>query len=139
MITFNPSTADDLNQLDLWIAHDPYQFHQGQPEWWLSGAESSLLSFRLEDNIGPLTYVRLDEEDEYIRIHTQFAPETTVSKRRLVVGMIHAVKVLIEAYKNEGKKGLVFNSINSSLYTFMNKHLGFKSIGNDNYQLDFEG
>jgi hypothetical protein len=90
------------------------------------------------DGKGPLAYVRLDAEGEYARIHTQFAPESIVSKRRLIVGMIQAVKSLIEYYRS-GRKGLVFNSVNPSLVAFMSKHLGFKSIGQDDYRLDFEG
>jgi hypothetical protein len=128
----------DLDQLNLWISVDPYHFHQGQPEWWLSGAEGSLLSFCLMDDRGPLTYVRLDAEGEYVRIHTQFAPQFVVSKRRLVIGMIHAVRSLIELYKSAGKKGLVFNSVNPSLVAFMDKYLEFKSVGDDDYRLDFE-
>lgn len=134
MTAFNPSTLDDLGQLSLWISIDPYHFHQGQPEWWLSG----LLSFRLQDDKGSLAYVRLDVEGEYIRIHTQFAPESVVSKRRLVVGMIYAVKSLIELYKGAGAKGLVFNSVSPALVAFMDKHLGFKSVGENDYRLDFE-
>jgi hypothetical protein len=136
---FTESTLADVEQLTEWIAHDPYHFHQGQPEWWLSGAQGSLLAFCLMDARGPLTYVRLDAEGEYVRIHTQFAPESVVSKRRLVVGMIYAVKCLIQLYKSNGAKGLVFNSVNPSLVGFMGKHLGFKSIGDDDYVLDFEG
>jgi hypothetical protein len=138
MIKFTPSTYEDLEQLGEWILHDPYHFHLGQPEWWLTGAAGSLLAFCLMDDRGPLTYVRLDEEGEYVRIHTQFAPKTEVSNRRLVVGMIYAVKSLIKLYESEGKKGLVFNSVSPSLIGFMDKHLGFKSVGNDDYRLDFE-
>lgn len=138
MMKFSPSTLDDIEQLTEWIAHDPYHFHLGQPEWWLSGTEGSLLSFCLSDNRGPITYVRLDAEGEYVRIHTQFAPEIEVSKRRVVVGVIWAVRCLIELYKSEGKKGLVFNSVSPSLIGFMDKHLGFKSVGSDDYRLDFE-
>ena len=139
MINFSPSTLDDIQQLTEWIANDPYHFHLGQPEWWLTGTEGSLLAFCLMDARGPLTYVRLDAEGEYVRIHTQFAPKTEVSPRRLVVGMIDAVKILIKIYEDEGKKGLVFNSVNPTLVAFMDKHLEFKPVGGDDYRLDFEG
>src|SRR5216684_7331739 len=132
---FTPSMIEDVPQLLEWIQIDPYHFHQGQPEWWLTGADGSLLAFCLMDERGPLSYVRLDAEGEYVRIHTQFAPELVVSKRRLVVGMIWAVKCLVVMYKSWGK-GFVFNSINSSLIAFMNKHLGFKPVGNNDYRLD---
>ncbi|SRR6266851_6257938 len=139
MIKLTETTIQDVEQLSEWIQVDPYHFHQGQPEWWLTGADGSLLAFCLMDERGPLSYVRLDAEGEYVRIHTQFAPESVVSKRRLVVGMIQAVRVLINLYKNEDFKGLVFNSVNPSLIAFMDKHLGFKSVGNNNFRLDFEG
>jgi hypothetical protein len=90
------------------------------------------------DSKGPLTYIRLDRESDYVRIHTQFAPESVVSKRRLVVGMIAAVKKLIDVYQSQAK-GLVFNSVNKSLVAFMGNHLNFTSVGNDDYQLEFEG
>lgn len=139
MINFTASTEDDLQQLSEWIAHDPYHFHLGQPEWWLTGAADSLLAFCLMDERGPLTYVRLDNEGEYVRIHTQFAPEAIVSKRRLVVGMLQTVEKLIEIYKADRKKGMIFNSVSPSLVAFMDKRLGFKAVGNDDYRLDFEG
>lgn len=134
---FTPSTFDDIEQIREWILHDPYHFHQGQPEWWLTGVDESLLAFCLADERGPLSYVRLDAEGEYVRIHTQFAPLSVVSKRRLVVGMIQALKTLADLYKG-AYKGLVFNSINPSLIAFLDKHLGFKPVGNNDFRLDFE-
>jgi hypothetical protein len=132
---FSPPQFEDLEQISDWVAHDPYHFHQGQPEWWLG--VGALLAFRLMDDKGPLCYVRLDEEGGYVRIHTQFAPESVVSRRRLVVSMIQAVKCLIDFY--QGKSGLIFNSTSPTLIAFMSKYLGFKPIGQDDYRLDFEG
>jgi len=136
MIKLTPSTPDDIEQIKEWTLHDPYHFHQGQPEWWLTAAEGSLLAFCLMDSKGPLTYVRLDTEGEYVRIHTQFAPESVVSKRRLIVGMIWNIEVLIALFKDY--KGLIFNSVSPSLIAFMSKKFGFKPVGNDDYRLDFE-
>lgn len=137
MINFSPAGMEDLEQLSEWIAHDPYHFHQGQPEWWLG--DGALLAFCLIDDEGPLTYVRLDSEGDYVRIHTQFAPESVVSKRRLTVSMIQAVNCLTEMYRSKGAKGLVFNSINLSLVAFMSKYLKFKPVGQNDHRLDFEG
>lgn len=137
MIKFTVSTTDDLPQIAEWVAADPYHKHQGQPEWWLTG--NGLLAFCVQDTKGPLTFVRLDAEGEYIRVHTQFAPESVVSKRRLVVGMLHGFARLIELYKGEGKKGMIFNSVSPTLIGFMDKQFQFQSVGNDDYRLDFEG
>lgn len=136
MIKLTASIESDIGQIREWIAADPYHKHQGQPEWWLT--ENGLLAFCLMDDKGPLTFVRLDEEGEYIRIHTQFAPESVVSKRRLVVGMLQCVGVLTDIYKTQGKKGFVFESISPTLIAFMNKHKGFSSIGSNQYRVDFE-
>jgi hypothetical protein len=134
MISFSNATENDIPQISEWVAADPYHKHQGQPEWWLTG--NGLLAFCLMDDKGPLTYVKLDEEGEYVRIHTQFAPESVVSKRRLVIGMMGCMKVLKDLYKD--KKGLIFNSLNPSLIAFMGKHQGFKSVGSNDYRADFE-
>lgn len=135
MILLNGSTEQDLPQIAAWVAADPYHKHQGQPEWWLTG--NGLLAFCLLDDKGPLTYVRLDEEGEYVRINTQFAPREEVSQRRLVVGMLKCMKVLTELYIKD-KKGFVFDSVSPTLIAFMSKREGFSSIGNDQYQIDFE-
>jgi hypothetical protein len=135
MIRFDASTIDDIPQLLEWIDYDPYHFHQGQPSWWLTG--SGLLAFTLMDERGPLCYVRLDDEEEYVRIHTQFAPEAEVSRRRLLVGMNQCMLKLIKVYRST-KRGMVFNSVSPSLIAFMGKRFEFESVGNDDYRLDFK-
>lgn len=135
MIKYDGSTVSDLPQLEEWIAHDPYHFHQGQPEWWLTG--NGLLAFCLMDGRGPLCYVRLDDESGYVRIHTQFAPEAVVSKRRLLVGMNQCMTKLIELYQST-HSGMVFNSISPSLISFMMKRFGFVLDKDDDYVLQFK-
>jgi hypothetical protein len=134
MIRFSASTENDIPQIAEWINADIYHKDQGHPEWWLTG--NGILAFCLMDDRGPLTYVRLDDEGEYVRINTQFAPEEVVSKRRLVVGMLDCLKVLRDTYK--GKKGFIFQSTSPSLIAFMEKYEGFKSIGGEDYRADFE-
>jgi hypothetical protein len=138
MINLETSAQENVAQIEEWTAFDPYHFRQSQPEWWLTDAAGSLVAFCLMDEKGPLAYVRLDAEGEYVRIHTQFAPESIVSKRRLVVGMIECMKQLIN-FNKPLAKGMVFNSVNPALAAFMEKHLGFKPVGQDDYRLDFEG
>lgn len=135
MIKFIASNTSDIPQIAEWIAADPYHKDQGQPEWWLTG--NGMLAFCLQDDQGPLSFVRLDAEGEYIRIHTQFAPESVVSKRRLVVGMIVAMEKLIDLYRD--KKGLIYQSVSPTLIAFMEVRFKFKSVGGDDYRLDFEG
>jgi hypothetical protein len=136
MIKFTASTISDIPQIAEWIAADPYHKHQGQPEWWLTG--SGLLTFCLQDDKGPLTFVRLDEEGEHVRIHTQFAPKEIVSQRRLLLGMIDCLTELVKIYRTQSRAGLIFNSVSPTLVAFMEKCFDFKSVGGDDYRLDFE-
>lgn len=135
MINFYESTTKDLEQLGEWTANDTYHSNYNQPDWWLTG--NGILAFRLDDTRGPLTYVRLNEEGGYVRIHAQFAPESVVGKRRLVSGMMKCMDCLKELYKLN-YKGMIFNSVSPSLIAFMENYQGFKSVGNDDYQLNFE-
>lgn len=142
MITFTPTTLFDVPQIDEWIKLDPYHHEQGRPEWWLG--RGALVAFCVSDNVGPLTFCRLDAEDGYVRIHTQFAPEEEVSKARLIAGFDEAMPQLIALHQDKGLwspvwKGMIFKSINPSLIAFMDKRYGFKSVGDDDYRLDFEG
>ena len=136
-IQFTPSIADDIPQIQEWAAHDPYHFVQASPEWWLTGAPGSLLAFCLTDERGPLIYVRIEAEGEYARTHIQFAPESVVSKRRLVVGLILGLATMKGALPGAGMKGMIFNTVNPSLAAFFKKQ-GFVSVGDDDYRLDFE-
>jgi hypothetical protein len=141
MIEFRDSTAQDQPQILAWTLADPYHGHQAEysgPGWWLTNAAGSLLAFCLKDERGPLSYVRIDAEGEYIRIHIQFAPESEVSKRRLIAGLITGLRAIRKFYESFGVKGMIFNSVSPTLIAFMERQ-GFKSVGSDDYRLDFEG
>ena len=57
MITFNPSTEQDITQIKLWAFQDIDPDHQEFPaEWWLTGTDS-IVAFRLDDSTGPICYV----------------------------------------------------------------------------------
>lgn len=136
MIKFSTSTLDDIEQIKEWGLNDPYHFHLGQSEWWLTG-NGGMLAFCLMDEDGPLAYVRLDTEGDLTRLHTQFAPEEVVSKKRLVLGMIDAIQVTTPLLKEKGSKGIIFNSVSPSLIAFMST-LGFNPVGSNDYVQTFE-
>lgn len=137
MINFSPTLSSDLDQIGEWIKADPYHQSQGNAEWWLG--DGAKLAFCLMDDKGPLTYVRIDEEGEYLRLHTQFAPVDIVHPRRLIVGMIEAMSRLTIFYGAEDWKGFVFQSISPALIGFMSKRFGFEAIGSNDYRMAFEG
>jgi hypothetical protein len=137
MIKFLEATLDDIPQIAAWSKSDPYHLHQDCPEWWLG--DGAVLAFCLLDECGPLTYVRLDAEGEYVRMHVQFPPESVVSKSRLAKGIIHCQLTLSEYFKGSDYWGFIFNSTSPSLIAFMGR-LGFVRVGDtDDYRLDFEG
>lgn len=138
MIRLTETTSGDLPQLREWVAAD--NWHRDNPlnvpELMLTG--NGLLSFCLQDDKGPLCYVKLTNAKELARISIQFGPESEVSKRRLVVGLATTgIPAMAIFAKEQGYKGLVFESINPALIGFGSK-FGFKAVGGDDYALIFE-
>jgi hypothetical protein len=130
------STEQDVPQIQEWIKLDPHH-KEHDPKWWLTG--NGLLSFVLLDDKGPLCYVRLDKEDNMVRLHTQFGPREEVNKIRLIKGMLHCIPIVISfSMGQRDVTGVVFSSVSESLIFFMEKKYDFKSVGNDDYVLDFE-
>jgi len=114
--------------IDLW--------HEGQPsEFWLTG--NGILTFTLNDEEGVVCYVRLDDEAPFVRLHTQFLSEGKCSKRRLVIAMIDAFKVVIPHLVERGFKGIVAESISPTLIAWLQKQ-GFVAVDeSDDYVLRF--
>jgi hypothetical protein len=135
MIKLSPSTEQDIERLTAWIKSDPYHKDCLNPIWWLTGVEGSLLSFRLDDDHGPLCYVRLDQDilTGLIRLHTQFAPRQDVSKLRLVRGMLKCVPIVEKFSREQKASGIVFQSTSPLLIDFMKKKFEFQPAGGDDY------
>lgn len=135
---FTESTESDIEQLSEWIKADPYHKDCLNPYWWLTG-NGGLLSYCLQDNRGPTMYVRLDKENDLLRLHTQFSPESEVSKLRVVKSLLWALpKMEVIAHENN-LKGFIYKSVSPSLIDFMKKKFGFVSADSDNdYQMMFE-
>lgn len=132
-----PTTREDIPQIQEWIEADSY--HKDDPNWTpeslLTG--NGELAFCLMDDQGPLCFVRLNAEGERLRLSTQFGPESEVSKKRLVTGLLSSgIPAIIEFGKQKGFRGIVFESTNPSLIVFMGKQGFFLDKGND-YKLAF--
>lgn len=136
-----PSTEQDIEILKRWSEQDIDLTHcRIDPAWWLTGAEGSLLSFCLQDEDGPVAYVRLDKKrpDGLIRLHTQFAPREEVAKLRLAKGMLKCVPVVQDFCKQQGGSGIIFQSSSPLLIDFMKRKFGFQSAGSNDYVLLFQ-
>jgi len=139
MINLTPILPDDLEQVREWIQADPWHKddYRHSAEFLLTG--NGLLTFCLMDDKGPLCFVRLDAEGEMLRLATQFGPESEVSRKRLIVGLLSmGIPAIVKFGKDRGFKGIVFESTSESLIAFMDKQ-GFKAAGGDDYALTFEG
>jgi len=133
-----PSVEQDIERLSRWIKADPYHKDCLNPQWWLTG--NGILCFCLQDDIGPVAYVRLDAEDleGLIRLHTQFAPRDEVLKLRLIKAMLKCVPIVQEFCKQRGGNGIVFQSVNPLLIDFMKRKFGFQPAGDDDYILSLK-
>jgi hypothetical protein len=136
MVKLGVSSQEDIERIQKWTDADPY--HQGQrnPEWWLTG--TGFLSFRLDDDSGPLVYVKVVKEDSRYRIHCQFAPQEEVSKSRLARGLVQSVPVVMKYLSEQGGSAAVFNTISDSLGVFLMSQ-GFVPEDNCEYVLHFQG
>jgi hypothetical protein len=131
-VNFSPSIDSDLDQLKEWIDKDPY--HKDQPaDWWLTG--NGYLSCALQDDKGPVFYLRFDQEGDLLRMSTQFAPESEVSRIRVAKAILKTFPKFIESMRPKFK-GIVFESISPELIGFMSK-LGFNKTNGDDYVLLF--
>jgi hypothetical protein len=142
MIKFTPTLLEDQPQIARWSAADPYHCEKAAiagPGWWVMGNSDALALFCVEDDGGPTIYMRLDKEEEWLRFHTQFAPENEVSKKRTIQTVIEGFPIIRAFARQRDLKGLVFESTSKSLIAFMSAQFDFKSIENTNdYVFKFE-
>lgn len=134
---FTTSTEKDIDQLSNWIQSDPYHRDCLDPYWWLTG--NGLLSFRMDDRDGPTMYVRMEEDNGLLRIHTQFAPESVVSKIRVIKTIIWGLPKMESTAVANGLNGFIYRSTSPVLVQFMQKKFGFAPVGDDDYRMLFRG
>lgn len=131
---FEPTTIEDISKLSEWIQNDPYHKDHLDPFWWLTG--QGFLSYKVVDDEGTTLFMRTDAESR-LRLHTQFAPESEVSKKRTVASLLWGLPAMISLARQNGLPGLVFESTSPSLIEFMERQ-GFHSIGNNDHELLLE-
>jgi hypothetical protein len=123
MINFESSTIEDQSRIAEWMQADPYHcsgYSHDMPGWWITGQEC-LLAGRLRDEQGIVLYFRFDIEDGFARMHTQFAPEEQVNKKRVALAIIQGIVFIVPFLREKGAKGIVYESISPSLIEFMGK------------------
>ena len=128
-------TDQDLARIQDWIDQDTSKIHK-QPAEWLTG--NGQLAFRHDDLRGPVCYVRVDKENELLRLYYLFAPESEVSKSRNAKAILMTLGMLIDYAKHLGLKGLIYDSKSEKLIQFVHVAFGFVPAGEDNYKLEWE-
>jgi hypothetical protein len=123
MIKFIPTVKEDVNQIQEWTAADLWHQNQKQPEWWLTGSDAYVCAC-VQDEIGPVLYLKVEEEETAFRLHCQFGPRSEVNRKRLLVAMNEGLPPVLMYLLNKGKS-VIFNSLNPSLVKFMQLK-GFK-------------
>jgi hypothetical protein len=138
MHTLLPSTEADLPELEAWSISDIDSFHVTiDPLFWLTGS-NSFLALKVTDDEGDVLFVRFDREDSGLRMHTQFAPLETVSKKRVVSAILGTLPAFIEKAKTEGLTHITFMTTFPQLAAWMQLTLGFRLVeGTDDYKLKF--
>lgn len=131
MIKLTPSTKDDIEQLTEWIEHDPYHKDCLNPEWWLTG--NGMLSFVVQDDKGPTMYVRTEIDRVALRVHIQFAPESEVSRQRVITSLVEGFPLVAKFGKDSGCVRMVYKSTSPGLIAFLQKQLSFVPAGDDDY------
>lgn len=133
---FTQSTDYDVEQLSEWIGNDPYHKDYLNPHWWLTG--NGFLSYCLQDDKGPTMYVRIDRENDLMRLHCQFAPEKQVNKKRVIRSLTWALPQMKSLAIEQGMKGFIYKSTSPLLISYMERQFGFQAVGNDDHKLLFE-
>lgn len=134
-IKFSGVSEEDLPRLAEWIEADPW--HCGGPApWWI--CPESLVTARLDDEEGPVMYIRINRDGERVRLNTQFAPVSAVSKKRVALAIVDALPRIVAVMRHKDATGIVFSSESRLLINFMEKN-GFRPIGNDDFLFSFEG
>lgn len=123
MIKFIPSLESDVQQLQEWIDADEWHHDQQNPRWWLTGSEAYVCGC-VQDEVGPVVYIKVEEEETQFRLHCQFGPRREVGRKRLILAMKEGLPPLLLHLLSKGKN-VVFNSSNPSLVRFM-WSVGFK-------------
>jgi len=136
MIKLSTSDERDIETIQRWAEQDIDPAHHSvDPYWWLTGVEGSLLAFRVDDEHGPVGYMRIDREGDLCRLHTQFAPREEVQKLRLVKAMLKCVPIVLDYSKQQQASMVVFQSTSELLIDFMKRKFGFEPAGGSDYQV----
>lgn len=131
------STEQDIEQIKQWAEQDIDPTHRSvSPVWWITG--NGILCYKIVDSQGVTMYVRTEADNNMLRLHTQFGPESQVSKIRVIKSLLWALPKMEVVGKQFELTGFVFRSQSGSLIDFMTLKFGFESLSGDDYCKRFD-
>jgi hypothetical protein len=126
--------------LKEWIAAD--EWHRDKdlpcenPAFWVTGVKGAYLASRLVDELGTVLFFKFDKENpSRLRLHTQFAPVSEVSERRVAKAIMEGLQRFSVHASADGYTSIVTESISPRLVSFLKK-MGFTDAGKNDYRLD---
>jgi hypothetical protein len=133
-----PSTEADVPVIEAWSLADIDETHHKLPSsFWRTGCDC-FLALKVTDDLGTVFFVRFDRDGTGLRMHTQFSPPETVSKKRVVSAILGTLPAFIEKAKAEGLTHITFMTTFPQLAAWMQINLGFRLIdGSNDYKLKF--
>ncbi len=136
-----PSTETDSPLIESWCKQDvDSTHHKLDPRFFLTG--NGFLTLKVVDDLGPVFFARFDECRERLvsglRMHTQFAPVSEVSKQRVTEAILETLPKFIERVKQDGIQFIVFETTFPQLAGWMQIAMGFRQVeGTNDYKLTF--
>src|SRR5271156_3346690 len=136
MIKFTTTEPDDMPRIAEWIAADAHHANEYEPWDWLTG--QGVITFTVEDESGTVMYVRFDREGRLLRLRTQFSPEMEGSRERTGKAIVGALQLFLPtAAERYDADGVIFETRNPQLASFMQQVFKFEPAGGDDYRLMF--
>ena len=121
MISFRRTEPGDLLRITDWIAQD--EPHADMDASFFTADGPLVSCYTIEDETGPVIFVRQEGCGEYTRLHTQFPQD----RKRVVKALEEAYPLVAEDAKQRGFKTLRFESGSIALIRFMLQHFGFRA------------
>lgn len=121
MISFRDTTEADALMVAEWIEAD--EDHKGRikPEFFTK-AQDKVILYVIEDDKGPVIFVRQEADGTNTRLHTEFLPG---GKLRIARALKEAYPAVAKQSKEWGFHQVFFESKSIPLVAFMVKHFGF--------------
>ena len=121
MILFRRTEPSDLLMLSDWIVNDPFHREKLTPEFFLETKEG-VSCYTIEDEHGPVAFMREEVEGEDVRLHAQFP----AGRRRLMAAIDEGFPIILAEAREKGFRRIRFELENAALIKAMLR-FGFRA------------